>query len=119
MSLKTRIMDALKPLGIHVSYDDADNDSLDLPRINFNLISNVDYYLSDKKHSQHLTYQVDVLSLNPLDVEDDLLLRKVQESLENAHLRTTSWYEVSNVSEFGSRSYDGKHANYVYFIEVR
>lgn len=94
-----------------VSYNDTNFDRF--PRINFSLVNNYSYRLSNKRHNRKIYYQVDFFSDRALDVEDDKDLMKIIELLEDERLLTTDWVEVSSIDEVEQQ------AIYHYYIEVR
>lgn len=94
-SLKELIFDALIPLGIPVAYNDSDISQL--PRINYNLISNLSIRLSNKKHRNKVRYQIDYFSKIPLDIEADDVLIQIEVYLNDKGIKTSNWIEIPTI----------------------
>lgn len=97
MSSKHKVLNALKKGAgnVPVAYGFTTNA---FPYIIFNLVSNVGHRLSNKRHSQRLTWQVDYYSKVPLDIQNSIL-NDLQEALESSGGVTTEWLEVADTNE--------------------
>lgn len=110
MSSKVKVLNALKEKAgsVPVSYGFT---TKPFPYIIFNLVSHVGHRLSNKRHSQRLTWQIDYYSKTPLDTQNSIL-NDLQEALESAGGITTEWLEVADTNE--QNSVTAWH----YFLEV-
>lgn len=94
MSGKKKVLDTLK-LGagtVPIAYGYTKQPK---PYIIFNLIDNRGLRLSGQRHSKSTRWQVDVYSLSPKDVDADVLLSQLQNTLEDNRLITSEWIEIA------------------------
>lgn len=111
MSKKDLIYQALKSVEDNSFY--GWTDYAKFPRCVFYLVSHSSKKLSNKRHLQRLSYQVSYYSDYPLNVETDVKLWQIIDTLEDSNLITNDWREVID------RDTDKNRTIYHYWLEVR
>lgn len=110
-TLKVRIRDVLKTLPYSFAYAQT---PAGFPAIRYSLLSNVPVRTSNIKHYKNISYQLDVFTQIPLDVEDETnILTEIEQALEQAGLYTSNWLETEDPDNHSNMTI------YHYFITIR
>ena len=110
---KERIFDALKDIeGLSVVYALDYQDDIELPYVRYQLLESNAIYLSNEEHNTRARYQLDLYSLQALDVQGEGILSTVRSNLRTEHLRATQRQEAP------SNDSSAEETVYRYMIEV-
>lgn len=111
MSKKDLIYEGLKSVEENSFY--GWTDVVEFPRCIFYLVSNFSKKLSNKRHVQHVSYQVSYYSDIPLNIENDAKLWGIIDALEERGIITNDWREIID------RETDKNRTIYHYWLEAR
>ena len=110
---KERIFDALKDIeGLSVVYALDYQDDIELPYVRYQLLESNAIYLSNEEHNTRARYQLDLYSLQALDVQGEGILSTLRSKLRTEHLRATQWQEAPYTDS------SAEETVYRYMIEV-
>ena len=97
---KERIFDALKEIeGLSVVYALDYQDDIELPYVRYQLLESNAIYLSNEEHNTRARYQLDLYSLQALDVQGEGILSTVRSKLRTAHQWQEAPYTDSSAEE--------------------
>lgn len=110
-TLKVRIKDVLNSLPYPFAYAQTPPG---FPSIRYTLLSNVPIRTSNIKHYKNISYQLDVFTQVPMDVEDkNNILYEIEQALEEAGLYTSNWLETEDPDNHSNMTI------YHYFLTIR
>ncbi|WP_072520363.1 hypothetical protein [Gemella massiliensis] len=112
MTTKKMIFNTIQSLGLNIplSYGFSDNEAF--PKLVYFHVHTNESRLSNQKKIKRHTYQLNFYDFKPHDLDNSEILIKLQETIENTTLNTSSWQEVIDVDP------ETKDTQFMYFMEI-